>query len=413
MLDPSSIASTPRRIRLGNEVAALGALYRSGRLSRADLARELRLNRSSSGHIVAGLTAGGLVREVAVERAGAAAQRAGRPGILLELVPDAAVFVGIEIGVEHLGFVELDLAGNVVDRGIEPYDGPSIPLDEAFALAGRWATGRLSRERWARCEGVGVSVPAQMDKTGFIRIAPLLGWRDVHPAERLRGALPPGIPVLAQNDANAFAIGDTYMRGAPRGGVTLFLVMESGIGGGIVVDGTLFRGGNGLAGEIGHLRLPHEAGGERSLEQVIGREAILSAYRRASPRSDPSFEQFLADVEDRAPAAVAIGETWAKALAFGLVQACRIVDPDRIVLGGSVALLYPLVAARVAFHLAEIQEPSFPMPSIVVNENAAFGSAFGAACMMHQRYLSLESQRFSEDPVPADPPAAGHDPAVP
>ena len=72
------------------------------------------------------------------------------------------------------------------------------------------------------------------------------------------------------------------------------------------------------------------------------------------------------------------------------------IDPDRIVLGGSLATLYPLVAARVDAHIRAIQEPSFPVPAIETDAAAEGGSAFGAACMLHQRFLSLEGQRFAE-----------------
>ena len=80
-----------------------------------------------------------------------------------------------------------------------------------------------------------------------------------------------------------------------------------------------------------------------------------------------------------------------------LIQACRVIDADRIVLGGSVASLYPLMAARVGHYIQSMQEASFPMPDIVMNDDETVGPAFGVACMLHQRYLSLESQRFAED----------------
>ena len=89
----------------------------------------------------------------------------------------------------------------------------------------------------------------------------------------MRVVLPANIPVMAENDANAFAIGTTYrLQGAPSG-VMLFLVIESGVGGGIVIDGKLFRGGHGLAGEIGHVKAP--TGDGRTLEQAIGLEWVL------------------------------------------------------------------------------------------------------------------------------------------
>jgi predicted NBD/HSP70 family sugar kinase len=395
---PALIASSPRRVRQSNEIAALRALHQFGQLSRAELARKLGLNRSSSGHIIAGLTANGLVREVMEDRHGRASYaRAGRPGIMLQLVPNAVFFLGVEIGVEHISSVELDLEANVITASVEPLDGPAVGVDVAIERAVRLAFEAVPEARWDRCEGFGVSIPAQMDRNGFVRLAPLLGWRDLALAELVKAALPVQVPVLAENDANAFAIGATYGRNAARSGVTLFLVLESGVGGGIVADGVLLRGANGLAGEIGHMRMAVDDPQERNLEQVIGLEGIMAAYREASGLARPSFANFVADVQDRVPSAISIADIWAKSLAFALSQACRIIDPDQVVLGGSVAALYPLVATRVSSHLREMQEASFPVPSIIVNDDAAFGSAFGAACMMHQRYLSMESERFLED----------------
>lgn len=395
MNEPAPALGSPRRIRQRNEIAALKALHRVGRMSRAELARQLRLNRSSSGHIIAGLTADGLVREVDEDHFEQGGQnRAGRPGIKLELVADSVFFAGVEIGVEHTSTVVIDLSCNVVSTNVEPFDGPSFSAEAAVAHAVELAFRSIPAARLARCEGVGISCPAQMDKHGVFRVAPLLGWRDVHLAELVRKVLPVNVPVLAENDANAFAIGATYGRSEAHSGVTVFLVMESGVGGGIIIDGNLFRGAHGLAGEIGHLLTIDASGQRRSLEQLLGLENLMAGYRLFSPLSEPSFANFLADVKDRLPRAVTVAEEWAKALAFGVVQICRVIDADEIVLGGSVSALYPFMAARVAAHIHDIQEPSFPVPAITVNAAGTVGSAFGAACMMHQRYLSLESQRF-------------------
>jgi predicted NBD/HSP70 family sugar kinase len=383
-------------IRQRNELAAMRALHQFGPLSRAELARILGLNRSSSGHIIAGLTADGLVREVGMSGQPGAYTHAGRPGILLELVPTAASFLGVEIGVEHITVVEIDLSSRILSRRIELFNGRAVDVNEAVSCAMRLAFESLPSERLKRCEGIGVAVPAQMDREGLIRIAPLLGWEDVQLADRVRDALPVPLPVVAENDANAFAIGASHRDREAHSGVTLFLVMESGVGGGIVVDGALFRGGRGLAGEIGHLRVNGAAEPDRSLESVLGLECILAAYRAVSTQAQPSLPAFLADVRDRVPGAVAIAEDWAGALAFGLIQTCRIIDADRVVLGGSVAALYPLMAARVLHHIRAMQEASFPIPVIETNDDETVGPAFGAACILHQRYLSAESSRLAE-----------------
>lgn len=398
MNDPILITSSPRGIRQRNEVAALRALHQLGPLSRAELARKLGLNRSSSGHIIAGLTADGLVREVEEgSQARPAYAHAGRPGIMVELVPEAVSFLGIEIGVEHISTVEIDLGTHILSTSIEPFDGAATSVEQAVSQAMRLAFDAIPAARLARCEGLGIAAPAQMDKQGFVRLAPLLGWENVQLADLVREALPVPLPVLAENDANAFAIGASYGRSDMHAGVTLFLVMESGVGGGIVVNGSLFRGAHGLAGEIGHLRIDGLADPSRTLEQVVGLETIMAEYRYLPGLGTPTFQTFLADVRDRMPGAVSIAEQWARALALGLIQACRVIDADRIVLGGSVAALYPLMAARVQHHIQSMQEASFPIPSIAMNADETVGPAFGAACILHQRYLSLESQRFAED----------------
>lgn len=391
------ITSSPRGIRQRNEVAALRALHQFGRLSRADLARKLGLNRSSSGHIIAGLAADGLVREIRESEHVRANARAGRPGIMLELVPDAVFFIGVEIGVEHMTFVEVDLATNIISSRSEPFDGATTDVVTAVQRSVRAAFEAIPASRVDRCEGFGIATPAQMDRHGFVRLAPLLGWENVQLAALMRDALPVSVPVVAENDANAFAIGATYGRNELHPGVTLFLVMESGVGGGIVVNGGLFRGGHGLAGEVGHLRIGELSGPGRTLEEIIGLESIMQAYRAVPHGHEPTFQAFLSDVRDRMPGAVTIAEEWARALAVGIIQACRVIDADRIVLGGSVAALYPLMAARVAHYILSTQEESFPMPAIVMNNDETIGPAFGVACMLHQRYLSLESQRFADD----------------
>ncbi|MBB3594242.1 putative NBD/HSP70 family sugar kinase [Rhizobium sp. BK529] len=391
MNDTVSIGSSPRRIRQNNIVAALRTIYSHRRLSRADLARKLGMNRSSSGEIVAELTEGGFVQEseeTSNQRAGQS--RAGRPGIMLELIPGAAFFVGIEIGVEHISAVVVDLSADVRVCRKLAFQTPSSTVEEAVARGVALITDAMTEDMLQRCKGFGISTPAHIRPDGLVTLAPIIGWRNVPLKEIGRSAFPAEVPITVENDANAFAIGDSYRHGVA--GVTLFLLMETGVGGGIMIDGKLFRGGHGLAGEIGHTLVPGSGG--QKFEQLIGREVLIRQYRQATGRADADLQEFLADVRDRVPDAVNIAETWSRHLAYALLQACRLLDPDRIVLGGSVASLYPMVAARVAVHMSEGQNIPFPTPKIVVDDDAEFGSAFGAACMLHQRFLSLENEEF-------------------
>lgn len=397
MTEFSALSSSPRRIRQTNAIAAMQAIFRHGRLSRAQLARQLNLNRSSSGHIVSELTTNGLVREHVESKSDLSeSARAGRPGVSLELIPDAAFFLGVEIGVEHITALRIDLNTDICAYVVEPFDGRSVDVAEAVKRAVEIAFQDISSSLSERCRGFGLSAPAQMDQRGHVNNAPLLGWRDVNLAAVVKEAIPSGMPVMVENDANAFALGEAYTQHDNRAAVTLFLVIESGVGGGIVIDGKLFRGGHGLAGEIGHMLVPDEEG--RELEVLVGLDQLLSRHREVTGNSDTSLADFIADVRDRSPMAVTIAEDWSRHLAFAIVQACRTIDPDRLVLGGSVAALYPLVATRVKVHAESFQSVAFPLPQIVVHESAQTGAAFGAACLLHQRFLSVENQLFIEEP---------------
>lgn len=392
MSEPEPSGSLPRFIRQTNMVAALQALFDHGNLSRADLARQLGLNRSSSGNIIAELLATELVQEVTVQGSDSAPRSAGRPGIALELKPDAAWFIGAEIGVEHITTLRMNLRGDVADCRIEPFDGRSVPAGLAVERAIAQALGGMSQDTLDLVEGFGIAVPAQIDEAGFVQVAPLLGWMSEDLNQLVRKALASELPVVVENEANAFAFGESYRDRAGKAGVTLFLVLESGVGGGIIIDGKLFRGGHGLAGEIGHV---HVRDGTE-LEEVLGRAHLERRYRKAAGRADASVDEFLSAVQRGEPDAVVIAEDWASSLAQAIVAACRLLDPNRVVLGGRLAALYPFVAAQVARQIDELQAATFPIPEIVVHEAAESGAAFGAACMLHRRFLSLENTALSK-----------------
>ena len=391
---PEPSSSLPRFIRQNNMVAALQALFDHGPLSRADLARALGLNRSSSGNIIAELLATSLVQEVPYPDPGSsdAPRAAGRPGIALELKPVAACFIGAEIGVEHITTLRMDLRGQVSECRIEPFDGRSVPAGLAVERAIAQAFAGLPDEAMEVVEGFGLAIPAQIDETGFVQVAPLLGWTSEDLQHLVRKAVPSDLPVVIENDANAFAFGESYRHLQSKAGVTLFLVLESGVGGGIIIDGKLFRGGHGLAGEIGHV---HVRDGTE-LEEVLGRAHLERRYRKVSGQPDAAIDGFLDAVRTGKSDAMEIAEDWARDLAQAIVAACRLLDPNRVVLGGRLSALYPLVAAQVTLHIEELQAATFPIPEIVVHEAAESGAAFGAACMLHRRFLSLENTALSK-----------------
>lgn len=153
------------------------------------------------------------------------------------------------------------------------------------------------------------------------------GWHDFPLATRLEGAL--GLRVVALNDAQAAAFGEA-VHGAGRGrGSVLFVTVSTGVGGGLVIDGRLWRGATGLAGHVGHVR-----GG--LLERVASGTALA---RRARERGhDVGAREVIA--------AAGAGEAWAtellgdatRALWELLLDVKMLIDPELVVIGGGVGL---------------------------------------------------------------------------
>lgn len=326
------------------------------------------------------------MREAPAPAAGAA--RAGRPGVGLELNPEAAVFIGAEIGVEHITTLQMDLAGRIIHCRVEPFDGRAVSAEAAVIRAAAQGLDDVPEAKAELVEGFGLAAPAQIDDDGIVSIAPILGWRDEDLTDLLQTELGPGMPVMIENDANAFAFGDSYHQPEARAGVTLFLVIETGVGGGIVIGGNLFRGGHGRAGEIGHLILRDDT----EAEELLGLDNILRQYAGAKGLQEPTLGGFLGAVQGKDPAAMLIAEAWARDLARMIAGACRMIDPDRVVLGGSLAALYPPVAGTVRKFIREFQASFFPAPEILLHEAAESGAAYGAACMLHQRFLAYQGE---------------------
>ncbi|HYD39514.1 MAG TPA: ROK family transcriptional regulator [Anaeromyxobacter sp.] len=392
--------ATPRSIRYLNEIRALNALLRAGGMSRADLARHLGMNRSSIGFIVEDLLADGLARERAATPGPGAARRSGRPGIVVELDPDGAAFLGVEIGVDHLTVVAVDLSARERVRRTVAYPTRDRPAAAGLARAAALveeAVGGLRLPR-TRLRGVCVAVPALV-RDGVVRNALMLGWRNVPVQALLRRRLGV-VPIRVENDANAFAFGETYAGAAARADTVAFLLVENGAGGGVVIGGQLHRGASGFAGEFGQLPVAG-ADGRGHLERHIGKDAVLARYRaHGAPRS-ADLPHLLAALRAREPAALRTAREWGDHLARGLVAITDVLAPGRIVLGGSVAPLFPHVADRVEAAMRGELLEGLPVPRVEVSRLGPEGAAFGGACLLHQSLFAVDEGRVHARERPA------------
>ncbi len=216
---------------------------------------------------------------------------------------------------------------------------------------------RLARDagvRTASLRGVGVGAPGLIDcRRGVVHsLVNVSGWRDVPLAALLSRRL--GVRVAVDNDVNLVALGE-WRFGAGRGARDLVCItLGTGVGGGLVIDGALYRGISGAAGELGHMvidaRGPRCHCGRRGcLEALVGTAAILRLGRRAMADS-PALRALVREAHGRLmprligraaragdPAARRVWVEIGRRLGIGLANLVNALNPERVVIGGGVS----------------------------------------------------------------------------
>jgi predicted NBD/HSP70 family sugar kinase len=339
-----------------NRLRAIEALYRHPGSSRVELARRTGLSRTTVSALVDELRRAGVVEEhVAADDE--RPRTTGRPPILLSLVPGAACAVGLDFGHQHIRVAVCDLSGEPVVDDWSPAEvdhAPTESLDLAQELVS--AALRDAGVDQERLVGVGMGIAAPVDKrTGELRAEGILpGWHGIRPAAEMERRL--GVRVQLANDANVGALGEKVF-GAGRGVDDLVYVrLSAGIGAGLVVDGRLYQGAHGVAGEIGHVPIDDHGlicrcGNRGCLETIASPVAVASLLERSTgmPVSVPRLFELLRAEDRGATRAVSdAGDAVGRALA-ALVN---LLNPELVLVGGDLAAAGAVVVdpIRAAIH---------------------------------------------------------------
>ncbi len=325
-----------------NESLVLNLIRRAGLISRADIAGRTRLSRSTVSSIIADLIEANFVREV-----GAGRSRGGRRPILLEFNSQAGYVLGVDLGATHLLVLLTDLEAKPVARLEEPFavgQGPQVGLDQTVRLIAQALDQfGLGMER---VFGVGIGVPGPLDfATGKPIFPPIMpGWHDTPIRDRLQERL--GKPVCLDNDANLGAIGE-YWWGAGRGVRNVaFVKVSTGIGCGLIIEGNIYRGEIGSAGEIGHTVIdedgpPCRCGSKGCLEALAAAPAIVQAARQTGRWADRSDSLTIVDVIEAARQGDRVArEIFTQAgrrIGTALTSLVNLLNPGIIIVEGAVA----------------------------------------------------------------------------
>jgi len=231
--------------------------------------------------------------------------------------------LGIDLGGTKLLAVGLDAAGRVVYRRREP-TGRGLAPEPALALVAEIAGD--ARRALGGLDALGLGFPGLVDhRRGLVRSSVMLdGWHEVALAAQLSARV--GVPCAIDNDVNASALYELEQRGSAA---LLFVAVGTGIGGALVLDGQVWRGAHGLAGEIGHVAIARDG-----RPCTCGRRGCVNRYASGTALDQPGGG--LADAT--------------AALGAAIGSALNLLDVPLVVLGGGVAERGPAYLEAVAAH---------------------------------------------------------------
>ena len=308
--------------------------------------------------------------------------------------------VGVDVGGTKIEVVRIARDGSILarDREPTPSDGDAC-LATAMALAERMLTGDVV------AIGVGAAGMIDFDR-GVLRYGPNLAWRDLGVVEAFTTRFP-GVPAMLDNDGNAAAWGE-YRYGAGVDATDMLAVtVGTGIGGGIVHDGAMFRGAHGFAAEIGHFIVDPNGpmcgcGNRGCWETVASGSAITHAGREAvadhpdsrlasAAGGDPQAvtgKMVTTEAQGGDDLAIRILAEVGRRLGEGIAGLVNILDPDTVVVGGGAVeagdlLLEPARRAYRDAVEAPEHRPEVPIVAATMGNDAG---AVGAAALAMERF---------------------------
>jgi predicted NBD/HSP70 family sugar kinase len=378
---------TPSLLRVINARTILEQIQRTGPVSRAQVARETGLSKPTVSLGLTALLEAALVREVGRSR--------GRPGptaVLYELNPAAGWVIGIDVGRRRVRAALADITGAVVARRDEHARASSarILIGQLGAIAhGLAAEAGIG---WDEVQHVTVGSPGVFEPTrGAVTLAPNLpGWGRQGLLARLREVL--GDRIGVENDVNLAAEGERW-RGLAAGVANFgFLSVGTGVGMGLVLDGRLYRGATGAAGEVGYLPIgadPFDPQVRRrgAFEQAVNGAAVVRDAAAAGLGGARTAKKVFAQARKGDPVARRVVEAEASRIALGLAVVLAVVDLELVILGGGVGGNADLLLAPVERQLRALSPIRPRLAVSALGEDAVLQGAVATALEVARQRL--------------------------
>ncbi|RDW19198.1 glucokinase [Oceanobacillus arenosus] len=322
------------------------------------------------------------------------------------------ILVGIDIGgtTVKLGFINAQ--GDILEKWEIPTNitnaGNAILDDIWNSINNKLAQGNLDN---GTILGLGVGAPGFIDsKTGYVYEAVNIGWRDFDLAQKLKEKS--GLPVFLENDANLAALGENWIGAGEQAKDMIAITLGTGVGGGIIANGSALNGVNGMSGEIGHITIDPSGyqcncGRKGCLETIASATGIVrQAMDYIKSHTDSGLAVFYQengkltakDIFDLASQGDAgceeIVNSTTDILGLTIANMCTLINPSMVLIGGGVSkagdqLLTKITASFEKHALKRIREACEIRIGKLGNDAGIIGGAF----LVQQKLQRLDSKQ--------------------
>ncbi|AKQ75564.1 ROK family transcriptional regulator [Bacillus licheniformis] len=321
-----------------NKSIILNKIRTSEPISRAEIAKETKITPPTVSSIVKELIGQGLVKESTLGHSSG-----GRKPTMLHINTGAYYVIGIDAGPETVECILTDLAGGILQRTSSLLKKPltnetfiDVLKENVYAILGR---ADVNQEKII---GIGIAMHGVVDaETGMSRIAPILNLTNIPIKDVLEQEF--NLTVRVENDARAMALGESWFGGRDDAGSMAAVNIGRGVGAGIVINGKLYHGAEGIAGELGHMIIDIngekcECGNRGCLQTIVSGKAIAERGKKRLKESTDSLtaKDLFEMAENGCQTCIELFQETGVIIGIGLTNFIHLVNPGKIVLGGGV-----------------------------------------------------------------------------
>ncbi|TMW71021.1 ROK family transcriptional regulator [Alteribacter natronophilus] len=386
-------------VKKRNKSLVLHSIIHSYPISRAGIAAQTGLNKGTVSSMVSDL-----LEEDLISESGPGVSSGGRRPVMLLFNQSAGYSIGIDIGVNYILAVLCDLQGNICNE--KQMKVENLSLDDTQDLLFQVIDALIKEmpESTYGVVGIGIGVPGTVSLSGEILLAPNLDWKNADLKSVIEDRYQ--VPVRIENEANAGAYGEKKFGAGKELNDIIYISGGIGIGVGLILNGELYRGHNGLSGELGHMTINMEGpvckcGNRGCWELYASEKALLKLAREQNlSRSGNSLSLediiFLAETGDAET--IKLIQAHSRYLAVGINSIINSFNPEQIIIGNRLVLLQEWLEPALADCLNQQgSSPSEKDFEIHFSKLEKRSAALGVAAFSAEQFLAVNIEEKTEE----------------